>query len=113
MSIWVIIDTFRTDDVIRKPENAILAFLLHHYYVKIMSMLFQQLCHIIIQHISRLNKSFNLNREILSKLWLKSLKIGSTLLQSLRHCSVLGPSIKFFYTEMWDIKLCFLSEIFM
>ena len=25
MSIWVIIDTFKSDDVIRKPENAILA----------------------------------------------------------------------------------------
>ena len=25
MSIWVIIDTFKSDDVIRRPENAILA----------------------------------------------------------------------------------------
>ena len=26
MSVWVVIDTFKSDDVIRKPENAILAF---------------------------------------------------------------------------------------
>ena len=26
MSIWVIIDTFKSDDVVRKPKNAILAF---------------------------------------------------------------------------------------
>ena len=36
-------------------------------------MTFQQLRHILIQQIKLPNKSFNLNREILSKLWLKSL----------------------------------------
>ena len=35
------------------------------------SMLFQQLRHIIIQQIKPPNKSFNLNKEILSKLRLK------------------------------------------
>ena len=30
MSIWIIIDTFKSDDVIRKPENAILAFWQYH-----------------------------------------------------------------------------------
>ena len=54
--------------------------LLRYYDVKMTSMTFQQLRYIIIQQIKPPNKSFNLNREILSKLWLKSLKIGSTLL---------------------------------
>ena len=41
-------------------------------------MSFQQLRHIKIQQIQPPSQSFNLNREILSKLLLKSLKIGST-----------------------------------
>ena len=40
----------------------------------------QQLRHILIQQIKQRNKIFNLSREILSKLWLKNLKIGSNLL---------------------------------
>ena len=81
ISIWVIIETFKIDDVFRKPNNAVLAFRWCHmaYDVIVMSMSFQQVCHII-QQIKPPNKSFNLNREILCKLWLKSLKIGSTLL---------------------------------
>ena len=43
-------------------------------------MLFQQLRHIKIQQIKPPNKSFNLNREVLSKLRVKSLKIGYNLL---------------------------------
>ena len=70
MSIWVIIDTFKSNDVIR---------LRRHYNVKITLMSSQQLRHVIIQQIKAPNKSFNLSREILSKLQLKSLKIGSTL----------------------------------
>ena len=42
------------------------------------SVSFQQLSYIIIQQIKPPNKSFNLNIEILSKLWLRSLKIGPT-----------------------------------
>ena len=70
MSPWVIIDTFKNDDIIRKHEIAILAFWLCHtvYDVKMTSLLFQQLRHIIIQQVKSPNKSFNLNREILSKL---------------------------------------------
>ena len=50
MSIWVIIDTFKSDDVIRKPENAILAFWWCRAVdgVKMTSMSFRQLRHIII-----------------------------------------------------------------
>ena len=61
-----------------------------HYGVKMTSVLFQQLHNIIIQQITSPNKSLNLNREILSKLWLKSLKIVSTLLLWWRHCGELG-----------------------
>ena len=65
MPIWVIIDTFKSDDVIRKPEDAILAFwdviqLRRHYDVKMTPMLFQQLRHITIQQINHPNKTFNL-----------------------------------------------------
>ena len=82
ISIWVVIDTSRSDDAIRQPQNAILAFWWRRRAddVKMMSILFQQWRHILIQQIKPPNKSFNLNREILSKFWLKSLKIGSTLL---------------------------------
>ena len=82
MSIWVIINTFKSDDVIRKPENAILVFWWCHttYDVFMMSVSFQQLRHITIQQIKPPNKSFNLNREIFCTLWLKSIKIVSTLL---------------------------------
>ena len=69
MSIWIIINTSEIDDVIRKSENAILAFWWRHtdYDVIMTSVSFQQLRHIIIQQIKPPNKSFNLNRETLSK----------------------------------------------
>ena len=53
MSIWVIIDTFKSDDAIRKLKNAILAFWWCHatYDVNMTWISFQQLRHIIVQQI--------------------------------------------------------------
>ena len=66
------------------------------------SVSFQQLRHIIIQQIKPPNKSFNL------KTWKLALPcfnddVGGGL----------GPNMKFFYTKMWDIMFCSLSENFM
>ena len=45
MSIWVIIDTFKSDDIIRMPENAILMFWwCHMAYDVIMKSKWRQ-CH--------------------------------------------------------------------
>ena len=65
---------------------------------------FQQLCHIITQQINPPSKKVNLNREILSKLWLKSLKIPWW-----RHYRGLGQNKTLFCTKMWNIikkKMC-------
>ena len=56
MSIWVTIDTFKSDDVIRKPKNAILAYWRCHAVYDVIKRQndvksFQQLHHIIIQQI--------------------------------------------------------------
>ena len=76
-----------------------------------MSVLFQQLHHIIIQQIKPPNKSFNLNREILSKLWLKSLKIGSTLLWWRHDCGGLGPINILFLEWKFYVKILTTTEV--
>ena len=69
--------------------------------------------HIVLQQIKPPNNSFNLNRETLSELWLKSLKIDSTLLWWWCHYGEMGPIMKCFYIKMLDIKLCSLNGNFM
>ena len=59
MSICVIIDTFKSDDVIRKPENAILLFRwCYTAYDVIMALRWRRVISAVISH-------YNPNKEIL------------------------------------------------
>ena len=76
-------NTFKSGDIIKKPEHAILVLWWYQtaYDVTITSKWHQYNSNsYVILQVKPLNKSFNLNREILSKLWLKSQKTGSILL---------------------------------